>query len=210
MQLHVADSKLPADSPAKPQIKRVLEIMKQVISEGRDAVRGLRSDGQNSLGLEEAFSSIPQKLNLDVPTTFRAAVEGRPRPLHPIIRDEVYRVGHEAIINAFRHAKAENIEVVVEYSGRHLRLLVSDDGQGINSKILQSGREGHWGLVGMRERAKKIGARLKVKSRADAGTEIELIVPHHIAFEKDAAGESPKWFSKFPARKSKANGSETE
>ena len=210
MQLHVADSKLPADSAAKPQIKRVLETMKQVIAEGRDAVRGLRSDGQNSLGLEEAFSRIPQKLNLDEPTTFRAAVEGRPRALHPIIRDEVYRVGHEAITNAFRHAKAENIEVVVEYSGKHLRLFVSDDGRGINSKILQSGREGHWGLVGMRERANKIGARLKIKSRANAGTEIELIVPHHIAFEKDAAGETLKWFSKSPARKSKADNSETE
>lgn len=210
MQLHVADSKLPVDSPAKPQIKRVLEIMKQVIAEGRDAVSGLRSDGQNSPSLEEAFSRIPQKLNLDEPTTFRAAVEGRPRLLHPIIRDEVYRVGHEAIINAFRHAKAENIEVVVEYSGKHLRLLVSDDGRGINSKILQSGREGHWGLVGMRERAKKIGARLKVKSRAGAGTEIELIVPHHIAFEKDAADESLKWFSKFRARKSKTEHSEME
>jgi ligand-binding sensor domain-containing protein/signal transduction histidine kinase len=207
MQLHVADDKLPDDSPAKPQIKRVLEIMKQVIEEGRNAVRGLRSDGQDSLSLEEALSRVPQKLTSHEQTAFKVVVEGRARPLYPITQDEVYRIGHEALMNAFRHAKAGNIEVTVEYSGSHLRLLVTDDGRGINSKVLQSGREGHWGLSGMRERAKKIGAQLKVRSRDGAGTEIELFVPGRIAFEKES-NDKLNWFSRLSARKSKEGGSE--
>ncbi len=203
MQLHVADRRLTEDSPVKPQIKRVLEIMKQVIEEGRNTVRGLRSDGHDSVNLEQAFSLVPQKLTQYDQTAFRVVVEGRSRHLHPILHDEVFRIGHEALVNAYRHADARNIEVTVEYSDSHLRLVVSDDGQGIDSKVLKSGREGHWGLSGMSERAEKIGANLKVKSRAGAGTEIELIVPNHIAFKEESPVRPRTWFSKLSARKSK-------
>ncbi len=210
MQLHVADNKLPDDSPAKPQIKRVLEIMRQVIEEGRNAVSGLRSDGHDPVKLEQAFSHIPLKLANYNQAAFRVVVEGRSRRLHPILQDEVFRIGHEALVNAYRHANAQNIEVTVEYSDNHLRIAVSDDGLGIDSKVLRSGREGHWGLLGMRERAEKIGAQIKVKSRAGAGTEIELIVPNHIAFEKENAASPRGWFSKISARKSKPALSEKE
>ena len=99
-----------------------------------------------------------------------------------MLRDEVYRIGREALINAFRHARAKSIEVELKYSSSHLRLLVRDDGCGIDPQVISSGREGHWGLSGMRERADRIGARLHVFSSATAGTEIELSVPSHVAF----------------------------
>ncbi|HRH46201.1 MAG TPA: hypothetical protein PKY82_31445, partial [Pyrinomonadaceae bacterium] len=85
----------------------------------------------------------------------------------------------------------------------YLRILVRDDGHGINEKFLNVGRDGHWGLLGMRERAEKIGAQFKVWSRPDAGTEIELIVPSHIAFENKPSDQPFKWFSGKFARSSK-------
>jgi signal transduction histidine kinase len=100
----------------------------------------------------------------------------------PVLGDEVYRIGREALVNAFRHSHAKNIEVELEYTAARLRVLVRDDGCGIDPQVLKSGREGHWGLVGMRERAKQIGARLSVWSRPTAGTEIEISVPGSIAF----------------------------
>jgi signal transduction histidine kinase len=158
--------------------------MRQVIEEGRNAVTGLRSPaGGVPSDLEDAFSTVPQELVLDEHIGFRVIAEGRKRPLHPVIRDEIYRIGREALVNAFRHSRAKHIEVEVEYAVSQFRVLVRDDGRGIDSQVLESGREGHWGLPGMRERAEAIGGRLMVWSRAGSGTEIELSLPGHLAFE---------------------------
>jgi signal transduction histidine kinase len=127
---------------------------------------------------------------------YRVIVEGTPRELHPIIRDEAYRIGREALANAFRHSQAKKIEVELEYSTKHLRILVRDDGSGIDQEVLQTGKDGHWGLAGMRERAESIGARLKVWSRANAGTEVELLIPSNVAFVSRPANGARKWFRK--------------
>ena len=134
--------------------------------------------------LSQEFSrSSDPKSGTATEVEFRVITEGQQRPLHPLLRDEVYRIGREALINAFRHARANQIEVTLTYSANQLRLLVRDDGCGIDPKILRSGREGHWGLSGMRERADRIGARLHVFSSASAGTEVELSVPGRVAFQ---------------------------
>lgn len=184
MQLHAADSQLPSDSPAKPQVGRVIELMGQVIEQGRRAVGGLRSDRRAALNLEEAFSRVRQELSVQDTTAFGVEVEGEPRPLHPVIWDEVFLIGQEALVNAFRHSGAAGIKVRVGYTGHHLRVSVSDDGSGIDAGLLRSGREGHWGIAGMRERAERIGGRLKFQSHPGAGTRVELTVPGHVAFTK--------------------------
>ena len=194
MQLHVANSQLAPDSPAKPMVGRVMELMGQVIEEGRDAVRGLRSAAENTYNLETSFSEVGKQLATDGPRDYRVIVEGTQRPLHPIIRDEVYRIGREAVVNAFRHSQGNKIEVELEYSPKHLRVLVRDDGAGIDPNVLQSGRDGHWGLAGMRERAESIGAQLRVWSGARAGTEVELSIPGHIAF---VPAPSTRWFNRL-------------
>ena len=200
MQLHVAADGLPADSPARSKLGHVQQLMGQVIEEGRNAVRGLRSDGNDSLGLEHAFSQVRQELVAGEQVGFRVVVEGKPRPLNPAVRDEVYRIGHEALVNAFRHSRAKSIEVEVEYLANGLRVLVSDDGVGIVPEVLRSGRDGHWGLSGMRERAEKIRARLKVRSRAAAGTEVELTVPARVAFRNQAPSFPRRWLAKLYPR----------
>ena len=182
MQLHVANDHLAEDSPAKPMVGRVMQLMGQVIEEGRDAVRGLRATSGNTDDLETAFSQIGKEFGQEEAHDYRIIVEGTPRQMHPLIRDEAYRIGREALSNAFRHAQASKIEVELEYTPKHLRILVRDDGAGIDSNVLQTGRDGHWGLAGMRERAESIGGRLKVLSRLKAGTEVELFIPGQIAF----------------------------
>src|SRR5262249_4080787 len=128
----------------------------------------------------------------------RGTVEGLPRPVHPGVRDEIYRIGREALVNAFRHARANHIEVVLEYGPKHLRILVRDDGCGIDPQVLRSRREGNCWLSGMRERAEEIGARLKVWS--GVGTEVELFIPGDIAFGPHASAR-PTWLARFYPRK---------
>src|ERR1700680_2292823 len=95
---------------------------------------------------------------------FHVSIEGTPRDLHPILRDDIYRIAREALRNAFRHAQANRIEAEITYGGRVLRLRIRDDGKGIDSRLLGTGRDGHWGLPGMRERAQEIGAQLDIWS----------------------------------------------
>ena len=197
MQLHVADDQLPADSPAKPLVNRVLTLMSRVIDEGRNAVRGLRSAPDASHDLGQAFSRVAQELVVHQRVDFRVVVEGLPRVLHPVIRDDVYRIGREALVNAFRHSHAHQIEVEVDYSTSSLRILIRDNGCGIDPEVLRAGREGHWGLPGMHERAEKIGAKLRVWSRAAAGTEVELTVPGHVAFQSPATRRSREWIARL-------------
>ena len=197
MQIHVATDRLPDDSSVKPTLTRALELMRQVIDEGRNALRGLRASQSTSLDLERAFSQIQHELvtgqQLGEGVDFRVIVEGERRPLHPVLRDEVYRIGREALINAFRHARAKKIELELKYSSNGLWVLVRDDGCGIDHAVLQTGRDGHWGLSGMRERADRIGARLHVMTSPSAGTEVELSVPSQLAFQDQPVGEL-KWF----------------
>jgi signal transduction histidine kinase/ligand-binding sensor domain-containing protein len=205
MQVHVAVDRLPEDSTVKPTLTRALELMRQVIEEGRNAVRGLRSSHSTSLDLEQAFLRIQQELvtagQAGEGVDFRVIVDGEQRPLHPVLRDEVYRIGREALINAFRHARAKQIEMELKYSSNRLCVLVRDDGCGIDADVLQTGREGHWGLSGMRERADQIGASLHVMSSSSAGTEIELTVPGHVAF-KDQSHRRRAWFGNKNKRRS--------
>ncbi|HTW63801.1 MAG TPA: two-component regulator propeller domain-containing protein [Bryobacteraceae bacterium] len=197
MQLHVAVNRLPPESPSRTSLNRVLQLMSQVIEEGRNAVRGLRSSQSASLNLENAFAQIQQELAIEDDVGFRVIVDGQPQPLHPLLRDEVYRIGREALVNAFQHSQAKSIEIEVEYAARRLRLLVRDNGRGIDPQTLQSGREGHWGLPGMRERAERIGATFHVWSRPSVGTEVELLVPSHLAFQSRSPHRTFRWFSRL-------------
>ena len=185
MQLHVTVDALPEDAPTRPALARIQQLMARVIDEGRAAVHGLRMGMAGSEALDQALARVPRELAPDHAAGFRVVVDGQPRDVHPMIRDEVYRIGREAIANALRHADARHIEVELAYTPAHLRLSVRDDGRGIDEAVLRDGREGHWGLEGMRERALAIGAAFRVSSRADAGTEVELVVPAGIAFASD-------------------------
>jgi signal transduction histidine kinase len=113
---------------------------------------------------------------------FRVSVEGTPRDLDPILRDDIYRIAREAVSNAFRHAKASKIEADILYDEKLFQLRIRDDGNGMDSTLRYTGRPGHWGLAGMRERAQEIGGELDVWSEIGAGAEVELRIPGSIAY----------------------------
>jgi signal transduction histidine kinase/ligand-binding sensor domain-containing protein len=170
----------PAD--AKQTLDSAIEQAAQAITEGRDAVQGLRSSTAVTNDLAVAINTLGEELaggeaNPNA-AEFHVAVEGAPRDLHPILRDEVYRIAGEALRNAFRHAEARRIEVEIRYDERLFGLRVRDDGKGIDSKLLNDDkRPGHYGMRGMRERAKLMGGKMTVWSELDAGTEVELSIP---------------------------------
>jgi hypothetical protein len=195
MQLHVALDQLPESSPARPALNRVVQLMGHVVEEGRNTLRGLRSSIENPQDLKNSFSRIPEELGMREGIDFRVVVEGASIPLRSAIRDDVYSIGREALVNAFRHSEATRIDMQLDYAPSLLRILVRDDGRGIGTVVIESGRDGHWGLSGMRERAERIGARLKVMSRTGAGTEVELRVPGDIAFESISPASSSKWLT---------------
>jgi ligand-binding sensor domain-containing protein/signal transduction histidine kinase len=209
MQLHVADDRLPADSPAKPLLGRVLQLMGRVIDEGRNTVRGLRSSDIVRQNLEEEFSRIQKDLAISTQSEFRVIVEGAPRQLRPVIHDEIYFISREALANAFRHSGATEVIVEIEYTTSHLRVLVRDNGCGMDPQLVTTGRDGHWGLSGMRERAERIGGKLRVLSMASAGTEIHLSVPSRLAFEPEFSTRQKLWFSRLYSRKSAEDKAQT-
>jgi signal transduction histidine kinase len=172
---------------AKEALEKVLDQADQAIVEGRDAIQNLRSSTTLTNELAQAMTALGEELAVapdgeSSSPAFRVSIEGQPRELHPILRDDIYRIAREALRNAFRHAQASTVEAEITYDERHLILRIRDDGKGIDPKHLVAGREGHWGLPGMHERARQIGAQLDMWSEIGAGTEVELRVPGSIAY----------------------------
>jgi PAS domain S-box-containing protein len=182
MQLSIAVDGVPPESPVKPRLDRVLGIMKQGIEEGRHTIEDLRCTDFQPFDLVAALSSIQQELGVSSNVDFRVSVAGSERPLQPLIRHEIHRIGREALINAFAHSKANRVEFKVEYAGSDFRMRICDSGCGIGPDVLRDGRDGHWGLAGMRERARRIGGILKISSSPATGTEVQLSVPAALAF----------------------------
>ncbi len=177
---------------ARKTLESAIDQAAQAITEGRDAVQGLRSSTVVASDFALTINTLGQELasgetNPNA-TEFHVDVEGTPQNLHPILRDEVYRIAGEAMRNAFKHAQAQRIEVEIRYDERQLRLRVRDDGKGIDPKHLnEDGRPGHFGLRGMRERAKLMGGKLAVWSELGSGTEVELRISASRAYEAPPA-----------------------
>ena len=190
LHLQVVDDLLP-QGKAKDELEKTLDRADQAIAEGRTAVYDLRSSATTTNDLAHALREVGNELaTLDDSATFRLVVEGPSRDLHPIIRDELYRISREALRNAFSHAHAHHIEAELIYADRQFRLRIRDDGQGIAPAIVEEGRPGHYGLPGMRERARQIGAKLTIWSGVGAGTEIELNLEGSIAYGGTRPGRS--------------------
>jgi signal transduction histidine kinase len=182
MLLHNAVEQIPADSPSKPSFNHALSLIRRVIDEGRLALQGLRSTVSAYTTLEQAFTDLLEQFAPDGVRS-RILVSGKPRALALPVQEQIYWIGREALVNALLHSDATSIEAEVEYLPRGLRLVVRDNGCGMDQQAVQAKRDLHWGLAGMRERAKGVGARLQVWSRRGSGTEVEVSVPLEMAAE---------------------------
>jgi signal transduction histidine kinase len=181
---------------AQKMLEGALDRAEQAITEGRDAVRGLRSSTVLTNDLASAINTSGEELATGEANphhaVFHLGVEGASRELHPISRDEVYRIAVEAIRNAFKHAQAQRIEVEIQYQEQQFRLRVRDDGKGIDGKFVnEDGGQGHYGLRGMRERAKLLGGKLTVRSEPGSGTELELSIPAANVYATPDGGKHP-------------------
>ena len=172
---------------ARRMLDSAIDMAEQAITEGRDAIQGLRSPEVEINDLAVAIRTFGESLAADRgddgSPVFQVELVGVARELDPTFAGEVYRIAIEALRNSFQHAEARHIKVEIHHEEKEFRVLVRDDGKGIDSKSLAAeGRKGHYGLHGMRERAKLIGSEIIIRSEVGAGTEIELRVPAVTAY----------------------------
>ena len=188
------------NEPAQQMMKKALERADQVLLEARLRVRDLRSETTAPNELAESLRNCGEEFSHDGAVLFRVAVVGTPRPLDPIAYDETYRIGREALVNAFQHSLGSTIEAEICYERDRLRVTIRDDGCGIEPGILSNGRAGHWGLSGLRERAENIDGHLRIVSQPGAGTEVDLVVPASVAYPKNSQTVSRPWIKRVMRR----------
>jgi signal transduction histidine kinase/ligand-binding sensor domain-containing protein len=180
----VADRMPPAEQ-TRQLMEQSLDQADKLLGESRDKVKDLRGSASDSADLAEALAAAGDQFAQLHHSKFRVSVQGNRRELHPIVREESFLIGREALANAFRHADAQTIEAEVTFGDRDLHVRIRDDGRGIDAAFLDAGsRPGHFGLIGMRERAKKLGAQVNVWSKPGLGTEIDLRVPANVAYQR--------------------------
>ncbi|MGJ7507595.1 sensor histidine kinase [Variovorax sp. GT1P44] len=201
LRFQAAADRIPPDVPARALMEKSLDRADKLLTESRDKVKDLRPSASVARTLEEALVIEGAQFAELHPASFVISVQGALRSLHPIVQEEILLVAREALGNAFRHARAANIEAEVTYGEEALQIRVRDDGQGVDSELLASGRPGHFGLTGMRERAHKLGAHLVVWSKPGAGTEVELRVPAAVAYPREDRGPTrlPRWVAALRA-----------
>ncbi|MBZ2209554.1 sensor histidine kinase [Massilia soli] len=193
LRFHAVAGSMPQDAPARASLEQALDRADQVLVEGRDRVRDLRSGPQDARGLQQALAAVGAELAQQSGRGFSVHLAGQVKPLLPVVLDEVYRIAHEAIVNAFAHAGARQIRAEIGYGQEVFGLTISDDGRGIDPAFLSpQGRPDHWGLRGMHERAERIGASLEVCSGATRGAAITLSLPARMAYRR-SHGRQAGW-----------------
>jgi signal transduction histidine kinase len=207
LQLQTAYKLLPArPAEAQQMLGAVIDDAFEAVTEGRDAIQGLRTSTAGGDDLGAALKSLGEDLAAQgteqSSVLLSVNVAGTPQTLRPLVRDEIYRIAGETLRNAIRHAGATRIEVDLCYDDRQLRLRVRDDGKGIDPRFLrEEGRAGHYGIQGMRERAKLIGGCLAVWTAPHSGTEVELSIAASRVYATPPAMQRHSLLRKlFPAR----------
>lgn len=184
MMLHTAREAPDNPSQTVTALERLSEWLGRATDEARTSLQSLRSSAHETNDLVDALRLAGAECRSNNPIQFALSVDGKIREMHPIVRDEVYHIGREAIRNACSHSRGSVVEVELKYA-RDLILHVSDDGQGMEPEVVLHGRPGHFGLKGMRERATRIGGRLTVQSSGGSGTRIEVTVPGQNAYRRE-------------------------
>ena len=190
---------------SKQVLAGAIDQVAEAITEGRDTVQGLRTSTLETNNLADSLRALAEDLANENghAAAARVEVQGTPQALHPIVRDETFRIAGEALRNAFRHAEAKQIDVEIRYDAQQLRVQVRDDGKGMDPEVLRAGgKQGHFGLSGMHERAELAGGKLTMRSVEDEGTEVDFKVPGARAYARPPAARS--W---LPLRKAASTAS---
>jgi two-component sensor histidine kinase len=190
LRFQTADNLLPArPEKAKTVLEDALDRADTALAESRNAIQDIRSFPSESANIAQAINKMMAEFAeqdtrpSDHPPAHAVLIEGAPKHLNPWVHAEILRIAQESLRNAFQHARAGRIEAEITFGESRLRIRFRDDGVGIDPEVLKKGgRLGHWGMIGVKERATRIGAKLEVWSKLGAGTELDLSVPGHIAY----------------------------
>jgi ligand-binding sensor domain-containing protein/signal transduction histidine kinase len=194
LRFQVATRMIPEGSKARGVLEDALDRADILLDASRDRIRDLRHETGPVTPLAEALAEAGREFQNDSPIAFGVVVTGVQRELNSMIRDEVFLIGREAIVNSFCHSQGSRIEVEVDFDRSAVRLRIRDNGRGIPAETLRAGGSvGHWGLSGMRERAEKMGARFRLWNRSGAGTEVEVTVPGAIAYDDRRRSSVGDW-----------------
>lgn len=193
---------IPDENPARSKMEQALDRADQVLADGRDRVFNLRSAHPPPADLLAALIAAAREFEQHTAVELSACAEGARQPLQPIAREELYRIGHEAIANAFRHSQGKHVTLQITYTRRAFELRVTDDGKGIEPAYLETGRQKHWGLCGMRERTQRIGGRLTIGAAQPHGTEVRLVLPGACAYQRPPGPLERGWHRLTSARRS--------
>jgi signal transduction histidine kinase/ligand-binding sensor domain-containing protein len=189
-------NRMPPGEPSRAHLESALKSADDVIVEGRNRVRDLRA-ADNAGDPLANLQELANAAGFDPPIPIRIVVEGRPRQVHPLVAAEIRRIAGEALFNIARHARADSVDVAISYGDRQLGVQIRDDGVGVAPSVLAQGsKEGHFGLIGMRERAERIGGVLSIDSGAGKGTDVMLTLPARLAYAQRTLG----WRSHLPWR----------
>jgi signal transduction histidine kinase len=198
LRFHTGTQQLPSENPIRQSFEEALSQSDQVMIEGRSVLSRLRTKRTRPETLTGAFAAIGREFRALSQARFEVSVSGRSRDLDIVVQEELERIGREALFNAYRHANASRIEVEIHFGIFDFHVRFRDDGVGIDPAILRIGSAaGHFGIPGMRERVSRIGGKLEIWSRPEAGTEIEIRVPSSIAYRDHERKLSPRWIRRL-------------
>ena len=199
LRFHVAALNVPEHSEVREQLSSAVDRAEQMMLEGRNRIARLREDDLGELRLEAALGVLCEELSEVFPTACSIRIEGPPFDLKSPIKDELYWIAREALTNACHHANASHVEIIVEYGRNKLSLRCGDNGRGLDTSLDPAiGRPGHYGLAGMRERARKVHARLSISSNPGEGTQLEVALHARVAYLKPPLLASGLWWSAVP------------
>jgi signal transduction histidine kinase len=184
LQIELTDALIEEPHAAKPHLERALILSRMLMQKGREVLRDLREKERGAEDITRILSNALEEGQQHDGPASRLTVEGQTRIVNPLVADEFVQIGCQAIANAFQHAAARKIVVYLRYKPAELFLEVEDDGRGIDPGIAEAGKPGHYGLIGMRERAQRIGATLTIASGIGEGTKVNLTVPGKHAYRE--------------------------
>jgi signal transduction histidine kinase/ligand-binding sensor domain-containing protein len=186
LQLEAIDSLMDETHGAKRHIVRALDLSRALMQQGREVLRDLRAKTRDAADITKALSRTIEECQRQGGPACSLIVEGPPRTLNPLVAEDFMQIGRQAITNGFQHAAAKEIKISLIYRASELCLEVKDNGCGIDPGIAEAGKPGHYGLIGMKERAARIGAVLTIASRVGEGTKVSVAVPGKRAFREAA------------------------
>jgi signal transduction histidine kinase/ligand-binding sensor domain-containing protein len=183
LRFHFATEALPPEEPARQALQVALSRADEVIVEGRRRVQDLREEAPDAADFAAKLAAVGLELEMQKAMGFQVTEDGDRQELNPVVQGELCKIAREALTNTLHHSRATRAEIALCYGGFEFVMRCSDNGVGLAPSILSRGkRDGHWGLVGIRERTSTIQGKLQLWSSSDEGTEIEIRIPGKVAY----------------------------